>query len=142
MPLIRSSAVPVACEGMPFQSPEVGPSCARRGRRDARPHTSFSPSSSVLWFQGDGGLRNLIERGDDTSVGFVAALRDDESSELAGDVDVGLLQGAAGDAAESAGSRPAYSRLTGGKGGSELVPAFLGEALLVSEAAEGALSAS
>src|SRR5437588_7945049 len=74
-----------------------------------------------LRFQGDGSLRDLIESSNDTSVGFVATLRNDERSELARNVNVGLFECAAGDAAQSAGSRPTDGGLTRGQGRSEVV---------------------
>ena len=107
----------------------------RRGRLSLHEHC-------VLLFAGDGGLRDLIESCDDASVGFVAALRDDEVGELGGDVDVGCFERTAGDAAESAAGGCTDGGLTGGKGWGEIVVAVAGEALLVGEAGERDLSDS
>src|SRR4029077_3103252 len=94
----------------------------------------------VLRLQGDCGRGDLIESRHDASIRFVAALRDDERGELARNVDVGLFECTAGDAAEPAGSRPTDRGLTRGQGGSEVIISRMGEALLVSEAGQGDLS--
>ena len=97
-------------------------------------------TACVLRFQGDGGLRDLIESSNDAGIRFVAALCDDEVRELGGDVDVGLFEGAAGDVAEYAACRRANGRLTGGKGGRKIVAAIARKALHIGEAGERDLS--
>src|SRR5271157_3307964 len=102
----------------------------------ARAGSSNAEYASVLLFQGNGVLGDLIEGSDDASVGFVAALRDDEVRELGGNVNVGLFEGAAGDITEYAAGRRADGGLTGGQGWGKIVGAVAVEALHVGEAGE------
>src|SRR5271157_1591433 len=118
-------------EGPEF-SPQPGtrPSCVRRGRARCPSRTSVPAYVCFrLLFQGNGVLCNLVKSGDDASIGFVAALRDDEVGEFGGDIDVGSFERTAGDAAESAAGGRADGGLTGGDGGREIVVAVAGEAL-------------
>jgi hypothetical protein len=93
-----------------------------------------------LLFQCDGILRDLIERRNYASIGFVAALRDDQVRKLGGDVDVGLFEGAVGDAAESSARRRTDRGLAGSQGWRIGVISVTGQTLLVREAGKRDLS--
>ena len=69
-------------------------------------------------------MRNRVERGDDASVGFVAALRDDEVRKLGGDVDIRLFERAAGETAQAATELCTNGRLTGSKRWRKIVVAI------------------
>lgn len=110
----------------------------RRGALRSRGLNQNLPK--FLLFQCDGVLGDLIERGNHASVGFVAALRDDQVRELGGDVHVGLFEGTVGDGAESSACRRADRGLAGSQGWRIGVIPVARQALLVRETGERDLS--
>ena len=65
-----------------LESPNV------RGPVTARQTSLPGPGLQILLFEGDGGLSNLVKRGDSFRIGFISPLRDNQVCEFGCDVHV------------------------------------------------------